>query len=427
MSTSDVTEESSARAVPRDFLQRNRFLLVFALLSTLMGTSVGMAKIATSLYALELHASDSLLGLIAASQTVGVLLVSVPIGVLVDRYGPARPFMFGSFAAGTLYALLPLVPSAGFLLMGTAAISFFMPMRFVSLNTLFMRELVRIGVGKAGWYRGTHMVGMMLIGPVISVWIAQQFGFARTYWIIAGLFGLTILVSPIVFGRYADNGGADPSGAESARRTLSFGELRAQGAMLVHEIELRRTCYIEFAAQSVNAFFTFFIVIIVVDTLHLDKPRATELLGLQGGAFMVALFLLGHWVERLGERRVYRLSFAVVSLALLLLGLRSEFSFLRLGSVLLGLGLGTLQIVNLTRFASIGGRLGRGKVSGITPLVGTAGSLLGSLLGGVLGQTIGLPRVFLVYAVAFSALFVLAGARTPMSTHSPASRTRSSG
>jgi hypothetical protein len=52
------------------------------------------------------------------------------------------------------------------------------------------------------------------------------------------------------------------------------------------------------------------------------------------------------------------------------------------GSVLLGLSLGTLQIITLTRFAALGNRLGRGRVSGITPLVGTCGGLLGNLLGG---------------------------------------------
>lgn len=386
------------------FFERHRFLVVFAVLSTLMGTSVGMAKVATSLYAHELHASESLLGLIAASQTVGVLLVSVPIGVLVDRYGPARPFMIGSLCAGAIYALLPLVPSLGVLLVGTTAISFFMPFRFVSLNTLFMRELVRIGVSKAGWYRGTHMVGMMLLGPVLSVAALERFHFAGTYWLIALMFALTIAVSPIVFARYADNGGADASAHESQKRALSWAELRAQAAMLGRERALRRTCYVEFSAQSVNAFFTFFIVIIVVDSLRLDKTQATGLIGLQGATFMIALFLFGRLVERLGEARIYRASFATISCASLLLGAAQELWWLRLASALLGLGLGTLQIVNLTRFATLGGRLGRGKVSGITPLVGTSGSLLGSLLGGVLGQTLGLPRVFLVYAALFAAL-----------------------
>ncbi|HVZ33473.1 MAG TPA: MFS transporter, partial [Polyangiaceae bacterium] len=183
MTVSQVSPQDHVRSA--DSAQGTRFLLVFALLSTLMGTSVGIAKVATSLYALELHASDSLLGLIAASQTVGVLLVSVPIGVLVDRYGPARPFMLGSVCAGAIYALLPLVPSTWFLLAGTAAISFFMPFRFVSLNTLFMRELVRIGVSRAGWYRGTHMLGMMLLGPVFAVWSMERFSFSGTYRLIA--------------------------------------------------------------------------------------------------------------------------------------------------------------------------------------------------------------------------------------------------
>jgi hypothetical protein len=49
------------------FLDRHRFLILFALLSTLMGTSVGMAKVATSLYALELHSDELVLGLIVAS------------------------------------------------------------------------------------------------------------------------------------------------------------------------------------------------------------------------------------------------------------------------------------------------------------------------------------------------------------------------
>ncbi len=48
------------------FLQRHRFLLMFATLSTLMGTSVGIARVTNSLYAIELHANESMLGLIAA-------------------------------------------------------------------------------------------------------------------------------------------------------------------------------------------------------------------------------------------------------------------------------------------------------------------------------------------------------------------------
>lgn len=408
----DSAPDGSLSARERDandlhgFLGRHRFLIVFAVLSTLMGTSVGMAKMATSLYAIDLHASPSLLGLIAASQSVGVLLVSMPIGILVDAFGPTRPFMIGSLFAGLTYALIPCVPNPWFLLGCTAVISCFMPMRFVSLNSVFLRELSRIGLGKAGWYRGTHMVGMMLLGPTVALAVTRALGYDGTYLLIALMFGLTIAVCPIVFGRYAEPAGQDePQHAQAqARRKLSRSELGAQFAMLAREAELRRTCSIELAVQSVNAFFTFFIVVITVSTLRLGQRSATQLIGLEGGAFMLALLFFGALVGRHGSERMNRASFIVIACALGLLGAGRELGLLSAGAVLLGLGLGTVQIANLQRFAESGARLGRGKVSGLTPLVGTCGNLLGSVAGGVLGQSLGLQRVFLVYAAGFLVL-----------------------
>ena len=84
----------------REFLNQHRFLITFALLSSFMGISVGLARVATSLYALALHSSDTLLGLIAGSQTIGILFMSLPIGVLVDHFGPSRLFLAGTLLAG---------------------------------------------------------------------------------------------------------------------------------------------------------------------------------------------------------------------------------------------------------------------------------------------------------------------------------------
>jgi MFS family permease len=385
----------------QQFYQRNRFLISFSVLSTLMGTSVGIAKVTTSLYALELHADELLLGLIAAAQSIGSLLISLPVGVLVDRIGPARPFLFGSVVAGLIYFFIPAFASAWWLLACTAAISLFMPMRFVSLNSLFMREIVKIGMSKAGFYRATHMIGMMLLGPTLGVWTSKAFGFHGSYYWIAGLFALTIVLSPIVLARRGDRAPA-----------RSDEPLRAQLRALSADTELRETGLVEFALQSINTFFSFFIVIIAVRELALGEAVASQLLALQGGAFMLSLFCLGPLASRLGDERTYAISFAVIAAASLVLGLSSGGVGLGVGSVLLGAGLGSLQIVNLTRFAIIGGRLGRGKVSGLTPLLGTTGSLLGSFLGGAIGRAFGLQYVFLVYAVAFVALLAHARGRS---------------
>lgn len=387
-----MAESSAVETPPESFLSRHRFLLVFAALSSLMGTSVGIARVTTSLYAVDLGADARVLGLIAASQSVGILVVSMPVGVLVDRYGARVPFLVGSLLAGLVYALIPELRAAWYLLASTCAISFFMPMRFVSLNSVFMRELERIGVGKAGWYRGTHMIGMMLLGPVVAVSTTKLFGFAGTYHLIAGLFAATIALSPIVFTPY----GQDRSESERPGKPARGG-LRSQLALLLGERPLYRTCAVEFATQSVSSFFQFFIIVIALRQLSLSEAQATQLVSLEGGAFMCALFFFGALVERFGQPNALRVSAILASVALVLLGLGHSPWLVGSASVLLGLSLGTLQIITLTRFAFLGARLGRGKVSGITPLVGTCGSLLGSLLGGALGPVLGLQRVFLLF------------------------------
>ena len=161
-------EGPSASARLTGFVQRNRFLLVFAALSLFMGVSAGMAQVTTSLYAVGLGCSKTMLTLIAASQSVGVIVMGLPVGMLVDRFGQARLFVLGTILSGTMYAIVPFGASASHLLLCTTAIGFVMPLRFVALNTVFLHQLTALGVSKSGWYRGTHMVGMFLIGPIVA-------------------------------------------------------------------------------------------------------------------------------------------------------------------------------------------------------------------------------------------------------------------
>jgi MFS family permease len=373
----------------RAFLAANRFLLVFALLASLMGVSVGMALVTTSLYAVQLGSSAKLLGLIAGSQSIGVLVMSLPIGFWVDRFGPARLFVIGTLLAGTTYALIPLHPSPGFLLLCTTLISFFMPLRFVSLNTVFLQQLAQLGEGKAGWYRGTHMIGLFLLGPVLAARLVPSIGPAWTYRVIAAAFLLTVFVSPIVFGRYA---------APASGRSLHWRDLRAQLHSLVRDRQLLGLACVECFTQSVSAYFTFFSVVIAMSVMHLAPAAASGLVSIKGVTFTIALFLLGGTVGRLGTRGSYATSFALLTGSLAALGLARDAHVLQLGSLALGLGLGTMQITTLTQFARVGARAGHGKASGLNALFGPSGGLLSSLLGASLGKALGLQAVFLILA-----------------------------
>lgn len=377
-----------------DWFEQNRFLIVFALLASLMGVSVGMAQVTTSLYAVELGSSATMLGAIAGAQSIGVLFMSLPVGMLVDRFGPARPFMAGTCVVGLVYALLPLGGSSLALLGGTALISFAMPLRFVSLNTVFFEQLASLGESKAGWYRGTHMLGMFLIGPLLGAALLSAIGFGWAYRVIAALFFVTIAVSPIVFARY----GSRPA----QRRALGWRALKEQLQLLSSDREVRHVSALEALTQATGAYFTFFIVVVALQVAGSSASEASALISAKGITYVVALFVLGAGVKRLGALRATLASFSCLGLSLGLLGTSHDIVWLWVGSLGLGLGLGTVQIATLTRYAQIGARTGHGKASGLNALAGPSGGVLGNLVGGLLGGWLGQRAVFSVLSAGFA-------------------------
>jgi MFS family permease len=343
----------------------------------------------------HLGAHEGLLGLIASSQSVGVLIMSLPLGLLVERHGPAPVFVVGTLVAGALYGVLPLVAAPGFLLVCTTALGFFMPFRFVSLNTVFLERLLSLGEAKAGWYRGTHMAGMFLIGPMLAAALISRWSFDGTYRWIALSFGVTVLLSPIVFGQH--------QGVRSEAR-FGWADLAARLSLVLRDVELRRVCVVEFIAQAINQFYAFFIVVIAVTSLGFGETDAASLVAVQGSSYVFALIALGGVVTRAGSLRVYLTSCSLLAIALVALGTGHTLPLLAFGAVLLGLGLGLLQIVNLTRFARIGARIGRGQIAGMNALVGPAGGFVGSLVGGAVGRSLGLQTVFLLFVPLVLAL-----------------------
>lgn len=384
---------------------RDRFLRRFTLLSAFMGTSVGLAQVTTTLYALHLGAHGWLLSLVAAAPSIGILFVSLPMGLWVERFGPAPLFMGGSAAVGALYVLLPLLPGTAFLVAVITVIGFIMPTRFVSLNTVFMAELARLGESRAGWFRGTHMAGMFLVGPVLAATLVEHAGHAGTYWLIALLFFITVALAPSVLaGRRATaaDADADAPGATAAAaspRPSMGAALRA----LLADAQAQRLALQEGLIQMLHMYYAFYIVVIAVGELGLPATRAGLLVALQGTAFVAALFLLGQPVARLGVRSVGA-GALLVAAAAALLGLAPHAGWLWAGALLLGLGLGIIQTSTVTQFAQMAARLGRGRVAGLNALVGPSGGLAGGLVGGTLGAWIGLQPVFLLFAGVFGVL-----------------------
>ncbi len=379
------------------FIERNRFILAFVVLNAIAGMSVGVAKITTSLHAVALNASPLELSLIAGVQSVGVLLMSMPIGVLVDQYGPRKLFMVGSLLGGLGYLIISRVQAPLPLALGALFVSFCMPSRFVSMNAVFMQQLEKVGIARAGWFRGTHMIGFFLIGPVLAVSIIQAVSYSGTYLLIALSFVATAALSPYVTKHYVRT--------EGSIRMLSLASLKAQFNALFRDKELLGVSAIEFSCQAINQYYTFFIVAVAINGYGFSAHTAASLVSIQGAVFILALFTLGPWVQYLGLQRAYQVSFLMIGISLMLLGLCHRPEWLWIGGGCLGLGSGLLQTVNISRFAAIGARIGRGSAAGINAFAGPSGSLVGSVVGGMLGQVLGFQKAFLMFIPMHSCLW----------------------
>ncbi|PKF35370.1 MFS transporter [Acinetobacter proteolyticus] len=380
-------------------LGQGHFVLGFIGLALCAGLGIGIAKIVTSLYAVQLAANEFEMGLIAAVQSLGILLIGLPIGLLVQRYGPKTMFVLGSFLAAVVYVTVPFYPAVWYLILATFLVGLCMPMRFVSLNTVYMQHLKSIGAARAGWFRGTHMMGFFLVGPLLAVSLVTAVGFSGAFWWIAGLFLLPILFAPLAFGA----GLAEISQAERDE-AFSLAVIAKQLVLLKQDQALRRTSLIEMASNAVMAYYGFFIIVIAIKDFGLSETIAASLVTLQGAVFVVALFTTGALLTRWGIKRFYQTGFACVAVASVMLGIPKISVLLWVGAVILGLGLAMLHIVNFTMFANVGERLGMAKVSGLTAMAGPAGALLGSMVGGWLGHYWGLQSMFLIAAVLFVGL-----------------------
>lgn len=377
--------------------QRN-MLAGFLCLNALAGLSVGVAKVVLSLYAVQLQADAIQLALIAGAQSVGILLMSLPAGVLVDQHGPLRMFTIGTLASGALYLAMPWIDSSTLLCLIILLISCFMPLRIVSLSAMFMQQIRRVGVGMAGWFRATHMIGMLLLGPMVAAWLLDAFGFAGGYVAIGSTFFVLVLLAPHIFRHY------QPSQAHV--RTFSLAELTAQIALVGSDKLLREACLREFCIQAVNQFYTFFIVVIAIQAFLFDPAQAAGLISAQGASYVLALLGMGSLASRMGEQLFFRVGCVIVICALLILGAAAKDWMLWLGAIVLGMGLGMLQIMTISWFAKVGAQRGQGRIAGLTTFVGPAGGLVGSIIGGAVGHWFNLQIMFFLMAAIFIAFLL---------------------
>jgi len=358
------------------------FLCGLVSLSLLMGLSIGFSRVITTLYAIKLDAYGGMLAAVALSQSIGMLVLGASAGQWVVRYGVRPVFILGTAWGSLVYLVTPLVPNLFALLLFSAAASLAMPPRFVSINTIFMSRLHEIGKQRAGWFRAAHVIGMSFMGAILATALFPLYGALIALWIASAIFALNVVVFLLGIGK---KGHAASKTAEKQFR----GSLFADGFA-------KRVAFWEFAIQSLGAYYTFYIVVVVLRYLHLSEAVAGYAVAFQGVAFVLTLICGGQLV--LKYRKLAPVC-GVASVLAALLGLVSSEGQLLLfaAAIFLGVGLGLLQIINLTQFAQLGEKIGFSRAASINALSGPSGGVFGGLLGGILEAWISPQHLFLTF------------------------------
>lgn len=375
-------------------MKTKSFLPGFMLLTVFGGVAIGMSRIITTFYALELGASNAQIGYISAFEGLGRFLVILPAGFIIARYGAALVYAVSSLIPAFINVLLPLVGvwyGVAFLrgVMGLA-----IPFRMLSMNSSFLQKLDHIGVRKAGWHRSAQSLGVMVLGPVIASFLTGHFSYLWCYLLVAAMFLLMTFYGSKVLPE-----SEEPELSDASNPFPEEEGIRQQIKNIWQMPAIRESCIVEFICSTVFAVFTTFIIVLALTVASLSQAQAVMLVTIQGFTIVLVGVSLGYFLSRFRLIYVQQASAIFAVGGLLLIGLSEQFCWLVVGTVLLNLGIGLINMVKTIQLSRL--NVSKSKVSGVFNLFNMGGALFGAVSGGLLADWLGLSALFLFWVPVF--------------------------
>ena len=379
-------------------LPRPSGLAIFLLVSGCTGIAVGVLAVAVPLYALALHASPAEVGLIRAASGAGLLAAALPAGVLVDRFGARRVFHLGSAAMVLAVGSFALARDPAILAVLVFCDGAARALQLNALTTIFYQALPGFGVRRVGWHRGALSLGLSFAGPLLGGALVGGCGFGLSFGGVIALAALpNLLLRRIAIPK------PDPAGGASGTLRAHLQHLPAWLATQ----DVAACLATEALVTGTFCTFSTFIVVLAVADLHLAAATAALLVGIEGAAYIVTVFMAGALMQRMTRRGATLTGIALAAPSLGVLSATPSSALLLAASVSLGLGLGLLNLVATARAATLAA--GSGPKGGVASLFMTCSSLggaLGPALAGGVAAWGGTQAAFL----ALLPLFALLGA-----------------
>lgn len=366
----------------RRWLEENRLLLGFVLLSVTSGISAGIMQLVFPLFALSIQIGDGGIGMLRGIGQLGGLLTTLPGGFLIDRFGSRRVYIVSGLAHVAAICLIPFAAGFSVLMLFLVVEGAIGTIRWTALNTAFFERLNAIGLARAGWLRAAMAIGLSFFGPLMGGGFVSSFGFRVDYMMIA----LFIFV-PICLILAQPTGAAPLHPTEEAPRSLQE-EFRA---LLGHRLLLSTALNQSLSMACFNAF-SVYIVVLMVKSLHAAPATVSLLVAAQGIAFVLVMLWGGILLRRFSRPALYTACYLLEIAGLLAVGLGNDLWPIGLGSIGVGLGCGLMTTMSYTVLGSMTGR--KGKTTAIFYFITGAGIALGPIVGGMLSANFGIGAAF---------------------------------
>ena len=338
----------------------------------------------TTLFALQLGASEAVVGILMSLFALLPMLLSISAGRLIDRLGPTRPLAF-SFGFLALATALPFAfPSLGALYVSTTLLGVSFMYVHIAMNSVF-------GAHGSPEQRALNFSWLALgfsisnsIGPLVAGYAIDGFGHANAFAVLA-VFPVIALVLLWVRKRPLPR----PEQGPLAKRTGVLDLLRIPG--------LRQTFWVSLLLATGWDLFTF-IIPLYGARIGLSAAAIGVILSTFAVATLTVRTIMPFVIKKLRQWTIIFSALAISGTCYLAFPLAQSVPLLLLLSFVLGLGLGSAQpvIMSLLYAASPPGR--QGEAVGLRTSLLNGSHTLIPLASGAASTAVGMAPVFWVLA-----------------------------
>ena len=359
------------------------------------------SRVAVSLYALDLGASQFTIGVLVALYALCPVLLSIVIGKFADRVAPRLPMVTGTAGMGLALLLLPVFPGVTVLYVSSLLLGFCHQLYLIPM------EAAVGGLGGVQKRAGNYaLVGMghsaaNFLGPLVAGFSIDSIGHLQVFLVLASFTVVPALIlglKPRLLPKAAKHAGEDPRGS-----VLDLWRIT----------DLRNTLIAGSITTSAWDLFQFYLPI-YGHSVGLSASAIGTVLGMVSVATFVIRGVLPFLVKRLTEAEILTYSVFTAAFAYVLLPFFVNPYALAAIAFLLGLGVGCAQPMAMSLIYVLTPPSRVAESTGLRKTVGNSMHLLVPLVFGSVGTAFGFATVFMSNSAILAAGgFLIRNARAP--------------